>query len=88
MNWSGRNVEKVPVIGELTTIELSVHIGQSVKVWPSETEQVVEILEEPTGKIYILNKWHKPGVPQIRHEQLVKSYTPYPTDNQQVSATH
>jgi hypothetical protein len=88
MNWSGRNVEKVPVIGQITTIPMMLTGGKSVINYPPETLQVVEIIDTKTGLVYVINKWYKPGVPQIVHSGIVESYTPYPTDNQQVSATH
>lgn len=74
MNWSGRDVTKAPVIGTIKTIELKCLIGQALKVWPSETLNVVEILEDKSGKIYITDKWYKSGVPQIVHENLVESF--------------
>ena len=76
MNWSGRDVEKVPVIGELVTQPLILTAGKSVTNYPSTTEKVVEIIETKTGKVYVINKWYKPGVPQIIHEGIVISYKP------------
>ena len=74
MNWSGRDVTKAPVIGTIQTIELKCIFGQALKVWPSETLNIVEILEDKNGKIYITDKWYKSGVPQIVHEKMVKSF--------------
>lgn len=76
MRWSGKDVTKMPIIGTVTTQELKVNISQSIKIWPSETYNVVEILDEPNGKIYICNTWYKTGVPQIIHQGLVQSFNP------------
>jgi hypothetical protein len=60
------DVTKMPVIGTIVT--------KAMFGFPEVEEQVVAITEE--GTMYVLNKWHKPGVPQLRHAEVVKEYRP------------
>ena len=67
-----QDVTKMPIIGYVTTVPLK---WGDHKI-PSEREAVVSIVDEPSGKIYILNKWYKSGVPQIRHEAMIEKFEP------------
>lgn len=71
--YSGGDVTKMPVIGTVTTVEMDF---DGLKI-PSETDEVVEIIEAPNGKkCYVINRWNKPRVPQLIHEDMVEKYEP------------
>lgn len=69
-----KNLKDYPVIGTVTTTPL--HFGDLI--FPSKTYEVINILEEKTGKIYITNLWHKEykQIPLMIHEALVQEYIP------------
>jgi hypothetical protein len=70
LGYSGGDVTKMPVIGEIETGNIS---GMG-----SATYNVVEIIEG--GKdgdcIYVADMWYKPGVPQLIHSAMVTRFTP------------
>lgn len=65
-----KDLKDYPVIGYIITTPLNVN-GE---IYPSRTLEVIKILDEPTGKIYITNNWYKPNVPQMVHAIMVKEY--------------
>jgi hypothetical protein len=67
--WSGGDVEMMPIIGFITTKEVT--IGMGIKI-PSERIPIVEITSD--GDIYIKNAWYKEGVPQVIHSSLVDKF--------------
>ena len=73
IRWSGGDVTKKKPIG---TIEIAGEVeiaGQKIKL-DEETLNVVEIVDD--GKLYITDKWYKPGVPRIVHKDMVKKFLP------------
>lgn len=64
-----------PVIGKIFTKELEFQItdGRTIKLPPEELD-VVSIIDDKAGKVYVINKWYKPGVPQLVHDKMVKRY--------------
>lgn len=72
IRYSGGDVTKMPVIGKITTAPFK----WGEHVIPGDTDDVVEVLETEKGKIYVINKWNKPGVPQLVHEDMVEKYEP------------
>jgi hypothetical protein len=66
--WSGKNPTKEPIIGYITTKPME--FGEWK--YPSEKLPVVEITDD--SNVYIVNKWFKPGVPQVVHKELVEKY--------------
>lgn len=72
LSYSGGDVEKMPIIGTLVTRELK--MGEHVI--PSAMYNVVEIIEDTNGEIYVVDKWYKSRVPQLIHVNLVEKYTP------------
>jgi len=71
--YSGGNVTKMPVIGTITTLPME--FGD-FKI-AAGTEEVVEIIDAPNGKkCYVCNRWNKPGIPQLVHEDMVEKYEP------------
>ena len=67
--WSGKDPTKAPIIGKLLTRRTPIGDGETMK---PEILQVVEV-HEP---FYIINKWYKPGVPQVIHEDMVAHFIP------------
>lgn len=67
LTYSGGDVTKMPVIGTILT--------KKVGPFKAETLKVVEIIEG-NGTIYVLDRWYKPGIPNLVHEQLVDKYNP------------
>ena len=59
IKWSGQDPTKAPIIGKILTRRIG-------DMKPSIME-VVEI----NGPYYVINKWYKPGIPQIVHEDQV-----------------
>lgn len=76
IEWSGVDVTKAPVIGKITTVELAGTMGGKYFSFPSEEIDVVEILNHRGSKTYVTNRWYKPGVPQLVHQDHVKEYRP------------
>lgn len=70
--WSGKDVTKAPVIGVIHTKPME--FG-GFKI-PAGTDEIVEISDTEKGKIYVTNKWRKPGIPYIVHEDMVDKYEP------------
>lgn len=70
IEWSGGDVEKMPIIGKVITK----HIGPFE---PGEYE-IVEILDGPNGKVYVVNGWYKKHkrIPQLIHSELVNKWIP------------
>jgi len=64
--WSGSDPTKAPVIGKLLTRPMD--LGD-YKLEP-EMLEVVEIYKD----FYVINKWYKPGVPQIIHKDMVNTF--------------
>jgi hypothetical protein len=53
------------VIGTLTTLPL----------WGERTtHEVIDIIENENGRIYVLNEWYKPNVRQLIHQDMVEKY--------------
>lgn len=73
IEWSGRDVTKLPIIGYVTTKEIIHPIDRTV-LFESTKDPVVEIVSD--GEIYVLNRWYKSGVPSIMHKDLVDKYEP------------
>ena len=69
IEWSGKDPTKLPIIGKIITKDNI--FGDKV---PKEEYNVVEIT--PDNKIFILDKWYKPGVPQLIHIQMIDEYIP------------
>jgi len=67
--WSGKDPTKAPIIGKLLTRRTPIGDGETMK---PEILQVVEV-HEP---YYIINKWYKPGVPQVIHDDMVSYFIP------------
>ncbi len=71
--YSGGDVTKMPIIGTITTLPFSF---AEIEI-PAATEDVVEIIEAPNNKkCYVINRWNKPRVPQLVHEDMVAKYEP------------
>lgn len=64
IRWSGKDPTKAPIIGKILTRR----IGE-------ENPSIMEVVEV-NGPYYIINKWYKPGVPQIVHADQVGHYIP------------
>ena len=70
LEYSGRDVTKLPIIGRVTTYPIGPY-GEG-------KENVVEIIKGKDGEdIYVTNKWYKEykRIPLIIHSKLVKEYT-------------
>lgn len=74
IHWSGKDPTRAEIIGKLITKPMS--FGEYN--FPSKEYDVVEIVEN--GTIYIVNSWHKPGIPQLIHKDLVQKYIPSSKD--------
>jgi len=76
--WHGRDVEKRPVIGTITTKSETYEVMRNGKndsiTIPEVDMDVVEVLKNRAGVTYVINKWYKPGVPQLVHEDMVKEF--------------
>ena len=69
IRYSGKDVTKMPIIGKVITEEIG--------PYESTTMDIVEIIDDESGKIYVANTWYKEGrVPQIIHENLIKEFIP------------
>ena len=68
IEWSGGDVTRMPIIGRVIT--------KPVGPFESGTYDIVEILDSPSGRIYIANRWYKRGVPQLIHQELVSEFIP------------
>lgn len=68
LSYSGGNVTKMPVIGQIKT--------KPIGDFEGTTYDVVEVTEDESGdKYYVCNFWHKDGrVPQIVHEDMVEEF--------------
>ena len=67
--WSGKDPTKQPIIGKIMTRRIP--FGDD-RIMKSEILKVVEKYDD----YYIINKWYKPGVPQIVHDRMVYHYIP------------
>ncbi len=70
LRYSGGDVTRMPVVGEIETDEVA---GMGSAIY-----KVVEIIESGSDGncIYVTDKWYKPGVPQLVHSAMVKRFTP------------
>lgn len=76
-----RDITQETPIGMAFTKPMRVLVmGEEVE-YPGETFCVIEIIEHNNQKIYVTNRWYKPGVPQILHENLVHKYVELPKEN-------
>ena len=68
LSYSGGNVTKMPVIGQIKT--------KPIAQFEGTTYDVVEVVEDERGnKYYVCNFWYKEGrVPQIVHEDMVEEF--------------
>ena len=64
IQWSGKDPTKAPIIGKILT--------RRIEGMEPQIMEVVEIVND----IYIINKWYKPGTPQIVHEDMVGHFIP------------
>ena len=78
LNYSGKDVTKIPIIGQVICSEMKYSFGGKEHISPSVTYNVVEIINDENGKkYYITDKWYKENrVPLIIHEDLVEKYVP------------
>lgn len=65
------DVTKEPIIGIIKTEPLIVFVNGVETTFPGKEYQVVEVIEHKGQKIYVVNQWYKPGVPQLIHEGMV-----------------
>ena len=73
--WSGRDVKKMPIIGIIITKETVLEIQNGKKiVFPSSQMNVVEILDNKAGIVYVIDDWYKNHTPQLVHEKCVDKY--------------
>lgn len=70
------DVKKMPIIGKIVTkkIEMKEANGDEVLTIPETNYDIVAISTTNNKKFYITNQWHKPGVPLIIADDLVKSF--------------
>lgn len=68
LSYSGGDVKKMPIIGQIKT--------KPIAGFEGTTYDVVEVVEDERGnKYYICNFWYKEGrVPQIVHEDMVEEF--------------
>ncbi len=70
LRYSGGDVTKMPIIGEVETDNIG-GMGHA-------TYNVVEIIDAGNDNdcIYVANQWYKPGVPQLIHSAMINRFTP------------
>jgi len=73
-----RDITKERPIGLAYTHPLHMKWNGEEITMPGEVFSVVEVVNHGGEKIYVTNKWYKPGVPQILHERLVLRYAEIP----------
>lgn len=68
LSYSGGDVKKMPIIGQIKT--------KPIAGFEGTTYDVVEVVEDERGnKYYICNFWYKEGrVPQIVHQDMVEEF--------------
>ena len=66
--WSGGRVDSMPVIGKVIT--------KPIGPFEAGEYDIVEIIKDSRGDIYVANMWYKPGVPQLIHSELVQEFIP------------
>ncbi len=71
IRWSGGKVDSMPIIGKAIT--------KPIGPFGEGEYDIVEIIKDPKGDIYVANMWYKPGVPQLIHSELVKEFIPMDT---------
>jgi hypothetical protein len=71
-----RDVTCEPVIGIVETEPITYHYDGKEHLLPTEALEVIEVVQHGEERIFIINRWYKPGVPQIIHERMVQKYTP------------
>ena len=69
IQWSGNDVEMMPIIGFAITKEVSIGMGINI---PAERIPIVEVTND--HEIYIANSWYKFGIPQVIHKSLVDRF--------------
>jgi hypothetical protein len=79
LRYSGKDVTKMPVIGKLTCTSMTWRDSHgNDTVYPPETYDIVETIEDGGVTYYVTSKWYKEGrVPLIIHPDLVDQYIPY-----------
>jgi len=70
--WSGKDPTKQPIIGKIMTRRTEYTVNGEKRTMKPEILEVVEKYDD----YYIINKWYKPGVPQIVHDNMVNYYIP------------
>jgi len=68
ISWSGKDPTRSPIIGKILTRRIN--LGD--RIMEPEILPVVEI----SNDVYIINRWYKPGVPQIVHSNMVNHFIP------------
>ena len=72
IRYSGKDVTKMPILGTIKTKE----IKWGRHTIASTTMDVVEVIENDGKRIYVIDKWYKPGIPQIVSDDMVETYEP------------
>lgn len=68
LTYSGGDVEKMPIIGQVIT--------RPMGPYESGTYDVVEIIKDKDKDLYVINTWYKGHIPNLIHEDLVDKFIP------------
>jgi len=72
ISWSGKDPTKAPIVGKIMTRRTEYNMNGEKHMMKPEILEVVEKYDD----YYIINKWYKPGVPQLVHDKMVSHYIP------------
>ena len=73
LRYSGNDITKMPIIGELETKVLKFAGGDI----PSTKHFFVEVISDSSEKYYVTNIWYKNRIPLVIHEDMVEKIKMY-----------